>query len=264
MIMKYKTIKTENIDKVFHITLDRESVKNAFNLEMIEELHDVFDKLSSLSDARIVTLKGSHNFFCSGADLNWMKESINLDFNENLKQTRRLSSMFEKINNLSKPVIGLTRGGVIGGGIGLISVCDYIVSEEKTIFSISEVKLGLIPGCVAPFVISKIGSSHARSLFISSQKFNAKKAYEIGLIHDICKESNIEEFFNKKIKEILECGENAVKHAKDLVLNLSYPKILKLDSDVFEYSSKCLAKIRVEKEAQTGIKAFLEKRKPKW
>ena len=210
-------------------------------------------------------LKGAGPIFCAGGDLNWMRRSIDLNYEENLKDTRKLTHMFNMMNECAKPMIGRIQGAAIGGGVGLVSVCDFVIATEATQFSLSEVRLGIVPACIGPFVVAKIGASHARSLFVSAERFGGEKAREIGLVHELVKdEAALDAAVDRLLGNMLQCGPNAMATAKRLVLDLSWPERRSQFNDTLEYVSKMLADLRISSEGQEGLRAFLEKRKPGW
>jgi methylglutaconyl-CoA hydratase len=250
---------------VLTITLNRPEIRNAFNDVLIEELGHVFETEVTKPEVRVVVLRGEGPVFCAGGDLNWMKKSIELNYEENLKDTRKLSQLFAAMNECTKPIIGRVQGAAIGGGVGLVAVCDSVIATEETQFSLSEVRLGIVPACIGPFVIAKIGASHARNLFISAERFSAKRALEIGLVHEVVPDLlGLDAAIERLLGNMLQCGPNAMSAAKRLVLDLSWPERRSQFSDCLEYVSKTLADLRVSSEGQEGIKAFIEKRKPSW
>ena len=182
--MAYQCLKAEIASGVLHIQLTRPEIRNAFNDVMIDELTRVFQGEALKPEARAIVLRGAGNVFCAGGDLNWMKRSIDLSLEENLKDTRKLTRMFQLMNECPKPIIGLIHGAAIGGGVGLVSVCDIAIASVETQFSLSEVRLGIVPACIGPFVVAKIGASQARGLFMSAERFLAPRAREIGLVHE--------------------------------------------------------------------------------
>lgn len=262
--MSFKALKV-GLDArgVLTVEINRPDVRNAFNQTVIDELTEVFTR--EVEKCRIVVLRGSGGVFCAGGDLNWMKRSKELSLEENLEDTRKLSQMFLKMNECSKPVIGLVQGAAIGGGVGLVSVCDIVVAVADTQFSLSEVRLGIVPACIGPFVISKIGASHARGLFVSAERFDAKRAREIGLVHEVVATyADGEAAVERLASNMLQCGPAAMAVAKSLVLDLSWPERREKLGDPMEYVSRRLAEVRVSPEGQEGLSAFLEKRKPQW
>lgn len=264
--MSYQVIQVSTDSRgVLTITLNRPEVRNAFNEHVIEELSRVFSEEARSPNVRAIVLRGEGQVFCAGGDLNWMRKAVDFSYEENLADTRKLSQMFAKLNECPKPVIGAVHGAAIGGGVGLVSICDIVVAVSDTQFSLSEVRLGIVPACIGPFVISKIGASHARGLFMSAERFNAQKAYEIGLVHQVVPNSAaLQTAVESILGNILQCGPNAMSVAKRLVLDLSWPERRAQFPDCLEYVSKTLADLRITAEGQEGLRAFLEKRKPSW
>jgi len=264
-----KTLKLEHDSArypgVLHITLNRPEIRNAFNETMIDELTHVFTHEVQKPEVKIVTLQGEGPVFSAGGDLNWMKRSVELNLEQNLVETRTLSKMFALMNECPKPLLGFIHGAAIGGGVGLTSVCDIVVATQETQFSLSEVRLGIVPACIGPFVTAKIGATHSRSLFISAERFGAKRAHEIGLIHEVATDvSALQAAKERLLGNMLQCGPRAMSVAKQLVLDLTWPERREKQVDCIEYVSKTLAELRVSPEGQEGLKAFLEKRKPSW
>jgi methylglutaconyl-CoA hydratase len=261
----YETLTLENNKGVLTLTLNRPDIRNAFNEKMIEELARVFRTEAAATDVRVVVLRGNGSVFCAGGDLNWMKRSIELTLDENLTDTRTLTQMFAQLNEFSKPVIGVIHGAAIGGGVGLVAICDVVLAEKETVFSLSEVRLGVVPACIGPFVTAKIGASHSRALFISAERFKAAKAKEVGLVHELFDSMDAMNAHLKTLcKNLLECGPTAMMVAKRLVLDLTWAERRARIGDPLDYVATTLAQLRVGEEAQEGITAFLTKRKPGW
>lgn len=264
--MKFKTLETSlSANGVLTVKLNRPDIRNAFNAVMIDELHQVFGKDAEDKKVKLVVFRGEGPNFCAGGDLAWMKNSSKLTVKQNLVETRHLSHMFRTINECSKPVIGAVHGAAIGGGVGLVSVCDYVIAARETVFSLSEVRLGIVPACIGPFVVAKIGASHARSLFISAERFQSARAFEIGLIHEVVPDhAALDGAIERLTGNMLKAGPRAMTIAKELVLDLTWPERRAKMKDCYEYVSKTLSNLRVTSEAQEGLKAFLEKRTPSW
>lgn len=259
--MKFETLKVSSENQVLTVELNRPDCRNAFNDQLISELQAVFEGVEKDSKTRVVVLQGTGKVFCAGGDLNWMQASINMNEKENLADTKKLSKMFATLNSCSKPVVGLVQGAAIGGGVGLVSICDYVVASQEAVFSLAEVRLGIIPACIGPFVLAKIGESHARAFFISAERFSAERAYQVGLVHELVAEpGQLIQSKNRIIGNLLQCGPNAMAEAKALVGKL---KTLNF-AEAQEHVATTLSRIRVTPEGQEGLKAFLEKRKPKW
>jgi methylglutaconyl-CoA hydratase len=262
----FETLKVQLDSRgVLSVALNRPEVRNAFNETVISELGRVFGKEALRPEVRLVVLRGEGPVFSGGGDLNWMKKAVNYTFEENLKDTRELSRLFAVMNECPKPVIGAIHGAAIGGGVGLVSICDYVIASADTQFSLSEVRLGIVPACIGPFVVAKIGASHARALFMSAERFSAERALQIGLVHETAADASaLAASVERLITNMLQCGPNAVASAKQLVLNLSWPEKRAKTPDCLEYVSTMLAELRVQPEGQEGVRAFLEKRKPSW
>lgn len=262
----YETLALDfNPNGVLTLTLNRPDIRNAFNQKMIEELGRTFTNEVLDPKVKVVIFQGAGGTFCAGGDLNWMKRSIELTYEENLKDTTVLTAMFATLNECPKPIVGIVEGAAIGGGVGLVSICDLVLTTKETVFSLSEVRLGIVPACIGPFVVAKIGASQARALFVSAERFKADKAKEVGLVHEVFdSRKELDAHLEKLTKNLLECGAKAMTVAKRLVLDLSWPEKRSRISDPYQYVSQTLAELRVGPEAQEGISAFLQKRKPNW
>jgi methylglutaconyl-CoA hydratase len=245
--------------KVVTVTLNRPEIHNAFNDKLIHEITDTFDELSK-SDARLIILTGEGKSFCAGADLNWMSSMINYSEEENHEDSLKLAQMFQVINECPMPILGRVNGHALGGGVGLLSVCDFVHTHDRAKFGFTEVKLGLIPAVISPFVIAKIGESHARAWFLSGELFKGKEAKHMGLVHKVSEFSDFEKDFEKTVESFLLAGPNAAQSAKELVkevLSLSH-------EEVTEYTCSEIARIRNSDEGQDGMKALLNKTKASW
>lgn len=235
------------------ITLNRPEVHNAFNAEMIAQLSDICDELAGRNDIRAVILRGEGKSFSAGADLNWMKESVEFSKEENREDALALAGMLNKLNTLPQLTIALVHGAAFGGGFGLVACCDYVIAAEKALFSLSEVKLGLIPATIGPYVIQAIGPRQARRFFQTGERFGAVKALEIGLAHEI---GDIEELLASALEEISKNGSYAMRAAKKLCFDLSGAYV---SEAVMENTAERIASIRTGEEAQERLKKFLEK-----
>ncbi|NUM88157.1 MAG: enoyl-CoA hydratase/isomerase family protein [Bdellovibrionales bacterium] len=259
----------EHSGKVLRVKINRPEVRNAFNQNLIQDLHGVFAELSDersreFEGVRAVILQGEGAAFCGGGDLHWMRRSLTLSPAENLEDCRKLTHMFLTMDQVPLPVIGIVHGYAIGGGVGLVSVCDHVIAAESTVFSLSEVKLGLIPACIGPFVIGKIGPSQARSLFLSGERFEGEKARSIGLVHEVAPEAELEARAQAVVRRILEGGPDAIEAAKLLIHTLSRDLVREPFDASLDFAASELANLRVLPEAQEGVRAFLEKRSPSW
>jgi methylglutaconyl-CoA hydratase len=236
--------------------LARPEVRNAFNAEVIRELRDAFVQLSGDPLVRAVVLAGEGKAFCGGADVQWMRAALDLGYDENVADAEAMSDMFRAIDRCSKPVIGRIHGFALGGGAGLTAVCDVAIASDDTLFGFTEVKLGIIPAVISPFVLSKIGASNARALFLTGERFDAKRAHAIGLVHEVVHESVLDAAVARVITELQSAGPHAVAAAKALI-----PRVLAADYDATRaITASAIAKLRASEEGQEGLRAFLERR----
>ena len=228
--------------------LSRPAVHNAFNEDFISELTDFFSRIEE-HGLRALILTGAGKSFCAGADLNWMKKMKDYTDKENYQDSFELSRMFQTINQCPVPVIGKINGASLGGGSGLVSVCDIAIAQERAQFGFTEVKLGLIPAVISPYVIAKIGESQARAFFLTGERFRAPKAFEIGLVHEVVKMEELDQKVEEKVQEILSAGAHASREAKNLIHQVMRPK--QADKErIIDITCKAISKIRVADEAQ--------------
>lgn len=242
---------------VARVTLARPEARNAFNAEVISELRATFSALSKDDAIRAVVLAGEGKAFSGGADVNWMRAALDLSYEENVADAAAMSAMFRAIDRCSKPVIGRIHGAALGGGAGLTAVCDVAIAAEGTIFGFTEVKLGIIPAVISPFVLAKIGISHARSLFLTGERFGAARAQAIGLVHDVVAPDALDAAVDRIVAEILTAGPRAVAAAKALVARVSAVTY----DETLGITTEAIAKQRTTDEAQTMMRAFLERKK---
>jgi methylglutaconyl-CoA hydratase len=266
MPIGYQTIKAESAAGVLEIRLSRPRVKNAFNPELIRELKDAVRAAEGDKSLRVITLRGEGGTFCSGGDLNWMKESLAYSDRENYEDAENLYALFEALNECRLPIVGGVDGFALGGGVGLVSVCDYVVAERGARFSLSEVRVGLVPACIGPFVLRKIGESNARALFLGSERFTAERALQIGLIHEVAEDAEgVTSALGRVAQSILAASPNAIAVAKTFLRSLARTAPGSQGAlAVRTLAVRTLADIRVTDEAQEGLRAFLEKRLPQW
>ena len=244
---------------VKEVWMNRADLHNAFNAELIEELISTFEALQNEADLRLVILSGRGSSFCAGADLNWMKSMKDYSKEENFKDAKRLAKLFSTINECAVPVIGRINGHALGGGVGLVSVCDYVVTVEQALFGFTEVRLGLIPAVISPYCISKVGESHARAWMLSGERFGAVQALQMGLVHDVVKEGELDKKMEEVTQKFLAAGPEAAREAKKLVRGVV--KNLKASED---FACEMISERRVSAEGQEGMRALLEKTKPSW
>jgi methylglutaconyl-CoA hydratase len=241
---------------VARVTLARPDVRNAFNAEVIRELRAVFLTISEDPKVRAVVLAGEGKSFCGGADVNWMRDALDLSYEENVADAQAMSDMFRAIDRCSKPVIGRIHGAALGGGAGLAAVCDIAIAADDTIFGFTEVKLGIVPAVISPFVLAKIGTSHARALFLTGERFTAKHALAIGLVHQLVDEDDLDKTVGRVTRELLSSGPNAVAAAKSLIARVTAASY----DDTRDITAAAIAKQRTSEEGQEGLRAFLERR----
>jgi methylglutaconyl-CoA hydratase len=257
---EYKTILVEFHGKVVRVFLNRPEVHNAFNNELIDDLFDAFTKLNKEEDIRAIVLTGNGKSFCAGADLNWMKSVIENTFRENFEESLKLAKLMHLIFTHTKPVIARINGAAVGGGVGLMSVCDILIAAENAKFGLSEVKLGLVPAAISPFVMSRIGEANARELFITGERITADYARKIGLVNQVVPYDKLDEIVNSKLDLILQNGPEAVRVVKKMIYDVTQKKF----PELLEYTADIIANLRISKEGQEGMNAFLEKRLPSW
>lgn len=245
---------------IAHVRLDRPDVRNALNDELIEELRSTFERLTADSNVRAIVLSGEGKSFCGGADIEMMRSSLDLTHEQNVAGARALSVMYRTIDACPKPVIGKIHGAALGGGAGLAAVCDVAVAASDAVFGFTEVKLGIIPAVISPFVLAKIGASHARALFLTGERFEAKRALAIGLVHEMVVGDTLDVAIERIVNEILSAGPSAIAAAKNIIARVrgaAYDQTL-------ESTAEATAAQRVSAEGQEGLRAFIERRKPDW
>ncbi len=257
---EFSTIVYDLTDGVAVIRLNRPEIRNAFNEYMIAELNEVFLSSKERGDIRALVITGEGKSFCAGADLNWMKKMKGYSFDENLKDSLALADLMYNIHTFPHPVIGKINGAAIGGGTGLVAACDIAIASENAKFSFSEVKLGLVPACISPYVIMRVGFSRANRLFLTGERFEAPKALEYGLIDDVVPNGSLDEAIEKTLSQVLNSGPNAITTSKELLRTIGG-----YDYDYLKrYTAEVIAKLRISDEGQEGLTSFLEKRKPRW
>ncbi|MFN0024465.1 MAG: enoyl-CoA hydratase/isomerase family protein [Parvularculaceae bacterium] len=246
---------------VARLTLNRPDVKNAFNEQLIGEIADAMGRLNADKAVRAVVLTGSGDAFSAGADLSMMQRVATYSAAENKQDARRLAHMLNSIYSCDKPVIALVNGACMGGGVGLASACDIVIAAEEAFFALSEVRLGLIPAVISPFVVRAIGVRQARRYFLTGERFDAMTAKAIGLAHMVCMKAQLEGTLAGVIDNLLACGPNAQRDAKMLIRTVAHRPI---DDAVMEETAALIARVRASEEGKEGVTAFLEKRKPAW
>ena len=246
--------------EVVTITLNRPEIHNPFDDKMIAELTDCFEDIQSKPDVRVVIITGAGKSFCAGADLNWMKRMGQDSYHKNSADASNLSKMFQEMEDIEVPVIARVNGAALGGGAGLACASDFVIASEKAKIGFSEVKLGLLPGVISPYVIDRIGGKRAVQLFTTGQRLDAKMARKLGLFDDVVEPDELDEAVQILVKQIMSGGPQAVKECKRLARTGA-----NMDRAEFKkYCIKAIAKIRASPEGKEGVGAFLEKREPAW
>jgi len=251
---------TERDGPVLRLTLNRPEVRNAIDDEVIAALTAAGRSAADDPELRAVVLAGHGKTFCAGADLAWMSKAIGYTREENRRDAEDLARMLETLNTLPVPLIARVHGAALGGGAGLIAVCDIVVAADDATFGFSEVKLGIIPSVISPYVIDKIGVSAARALFLTGVRFSARRARRLGLVHDVVANGELDETIDAHLKEVFTAGPQAIAAAKALIREVSGSRT----ADVIGLTTSRIAEQRVSDEGQEGMRAFLEKRKANW
>jgi methylglutaconyl-CoA hydratase len=260
--MKYEFLIVERDGPIERVTLNRPGVRNAFNAEMIAELAAWAWQFPKVSEGvRAVVLGGVGKVFCAGADAAWLAKIAAQSVTENVGDATKTSQMFHAIDDLPVPVIGRVQGAAIGGGAGLAAVCDIVVAADDAVFGFTEVKLGIIPAVISPFVVAKIGPSASRELFLTGARFPAARAYKMDLVHAVVPAADLDDTIDRYVAEIAAGGPEAIAAAKTLIRDVSRAQSAAEATDV---TAKALASRRASAEGREGLHAFLEKRKPRW
>jgi len=259
--MTYETLLVTVADKVATVTLNRPDLRNAFNEQAIAELALVFDELGRSDTVRAIVLAANGPSFCAGADLNWMKKMAGYSHDENLADAMRLADMLRTIYLCPKPVVARVQGDCYAGGMGLVAACDIVVAGEQAAFCLSEVKLGLIPATISPYVIKAMGEQAARRYFTTAERFDAKEAHRIGFAHEVVAHEALDATVAGIVKALVNNSPHAVQQAKTLVREVVGQPV---DEALLADTAGRIAAIRASLEGREGVASFLEKRKPTW
>jgi methylglutaconyl-CoA hydratase len=259
-IMPLKSLDTVLDGSVLTVTLDRPQVHNAMSPQLIGDLTRLFREISSREDIHVVILTGSGRTFCAGADLAAMRAAADYGFQENVADGLAIFDLMEAVDRCPKPVVGRINGSAIGGGVGLVCCCDIAIAVERAKFAFSEVRLGLVPAVVSPYVLRKIGPGFARELFLTGERFAAAEAWRIGLIHQVVPEEALDDAVLEKVEMLLQ-GAPAAQAAVKALIRMVEPQSL---DNVRASTAELLAQRRASREGREGMSAFLEKRKPNW
>jgi len=258
--MSFSLLTRTDEDQVATVVLSRPDSHNALNVALIEELTRCFEEISDDDGVRVVVLAGEGRSFCAGADIGYMRETATFSYEENLEDARRLAMMYWTIDECPKPLVARVKGAAMGGGAGLVAVADVAVADAEARFAFSEVRLGIAPASISPFVVRKIGPSHARSLFVTGERFDAERAHEIGLVHRVVSRDGLDAAVEQKVGELLQGGPVAQATIKALLLRLETTEPMEAPG----LTARVISELRTGEEGQEGLAAFLEKREPGW
>jgi methylglutaconyl-CoA hydratase len=257
------SLEVTTIGKVVTIAINRPDVHNAFDDALVADLTEALGKLERDANARVVILTGTGSSFSAGADLNWMRGMAKASESDNRADAERLAALLHKLNTFPKPTIARVNGAAYGGGVGLIACCDIAIAADTAKFGLTEVKLGLIPAVISPYVIAAVGARHARRLFVTGEIFDATEALRIGLVHHVVTTGKLDDSTDHILSWLAKGGPVAQHEAKQLALRLggtAHPDTLIADRKL----SALIARLRVSPEGQEGLSAFLDKRRPQW
>ncbi len=256
----YENLKRADEGGVATVALARPDARNALNAGLIGELARCFGEIADDDGVRVVVLTGEGRSFCAGADVGYMRRTAEFSYEENVEDARRLAAMFAAVDGCPKPVVAKVRGAAIGGGVGLVAAADVAVADEGTVFAFTEVRLGILPAVISPFVARKIGHSHSRALFLTGERFDATRARTMGLVHEVVAEGDFDGAVAEKTGQLLAGGPDALAATKRLLREIwgSSP------DEAAETTARLIAELRTGEEGQEGLGAFLEKREPGW
>ncbi|HEV2608890.1 MAG TPA: enoyl-CoA hydratase/isomerase family protein [Noviherbaspirillum sp.] len=259
--MDYQTLNLRRNDRVAVVTLNRPDMRNAFNEIMIAEITQAFRELGADADVRAVVLAANGVAFCAGADLNWMKKMAGYTHDENRADAAQLAEMLRTIYTCPKPVVAKVQGDCYAGGMGLAAACDITVAIETANFCLSEVKLGLIPATISPYVIKAMGENAARRYFLTAERFSAQEARRIGFVHEVVAAEGLDAAVDGIVTALVANSPNAVREAKRLVRDVAGREV---SEALIAETAERIAEIRSSEEGKEGVRSFLEKRKPGW
>lgn len=251
----------KDTNNVVTVTMNRPDKHNAFNDEMIAELQGCFVRVNQDPEARAMVLASNGKSFCAGADLNWMQRMAEYSYEQNKQDAEKLAALFEMLYHLRVPSIARVQGSAFGGAIGLIACCDMAIASKLSKFCLSEVKIGLVPATISPYVVEALGPRVAKRYFMTAEVFSSRRARRLGLISEVVNEESLDETIDDLVRHILANGPRAVAQAKELVEEVAYKPIT---GDLIDSTSELIARIRVSEEGQEGLQAFLQKRSPNW
>jgi len=259
--MPFQALEIELTGPVGTIWMNRPDLHNAFDESLIAELTAACIALDKDADIRVVVLAGRGKSFSAGADLNWMRRAANNGIDENLNDARALAGMLRTLAEMKKPTIARVQGAALGGGMGLASACDIAIASTKAVFATSEVKFGITPSAISPYVLRAIGARQATRYFQSAERIDAVRAREIGLVHEVAEPELLDAKVDEIVDALLAGGPNAQAAAKDLIRAVDHQPV---NQTLVEETAHRIAHLRATPEAREGISAFLDKRQPNW
>ena len=260
MDTQYSVLSTQYSAGVLHVQLNRPAVHNALDGVLVAELTDCLAGVRAGGAVRMVLLSGAGPSFCAGADLAWMRTVAGFSRQENLADAERLADLLAALNGCPVPTLARVHGAALGGGVGLLAGCDIVVAADDTRFGFTEARLGLLPAVIAPYVVAKIGVSHARALFAGGERFDAQRARLIGLVHTVVPAAELEAAVSRHLRHLLTSAPGAAAEARTLIEQVAG----RSPAEVRTYTTELIARLRASAEGQEGIAAFLEKRAPSW
>jgi methylglutaconyl-CoA hydratase len=257
----HTTLIVQTSGSVARVTLNRPEVRNAFNDAVIAELADAFTRLGDNPEVRAIVLMANGPAFCAGADLNWMRRMADYTHEGNLEDAQKLAFMLRTLYECPKPVVARVQGDVYAGGMGLVAACDMAVSADTAHFCLSEVKIGLIPATISPYVIRAMGPRAAHRYFLTAERFSAAEALRIGLVHEVVAVDQLDAKVDQLVAALTSAGPHAMRQCKRLIQDVAERDITRL---LIDRTVKDIADIRASAEGKEGVQAFLQKRKPNW
>ncbi|MEJ2514346.1 MAG: enoyl-CoA hydratase/isomerase family protein [Gammaproteobacteria bacterium] len=245
------------------MTMNRPEVHNAFNVEMVSALTEALVDLKGRPDVRVLVLTGAGKSFSAGADVNWMRSMAGFTEDENTEDALHLADLMSLLNGMPMPTVARVNGHAFGGGVGLVACCDIVIASHEARFSLSEVRLGLVPAVISPYVINAIGERHARRFFLSGEAMSVKVARRIGLVHEIAKDRKLDDAVEDQVGMLLRGGPEALRESKELIFMVAHHGESAHEA-LKRGTARLIAQLRVSPEGQEGLSAFLEKRRPAW
>ncbi len=258
--MAYTLLRTERTDGIERVTLNRPEVRNAFNEILVAELAGWARATAADPDVRACVIAGAGPAFCAGADIGWMARMVDYTEARNREDARAMAGMFDALDRLPQPLVGRVHGAALGGGTGLAAVCDVVVAAEDAVFGFTEVTLGILPAVISPYCVAKMGPGHARALMLTGTRFDAARAQRAGLVHEVVPAPELDAAVRRVAAAIAVAAPTAVAATKRLIGEVTG----RPPSACLDLTSQAIAAQRVSAEGQDGLRAFLEKRSPRW